>query len=206
MQKKNLGLRIGITGGIGAGKSTISGIFKVLGIPVYNADERAKHLMNHDLALIQQIIEIFGSDLYQNGELNRIKLAKLVFEDSNALERLNQLVHPAVRRDYEEWLDQYKNSDYTIKEAALLFESGSYKGLDQTILVYAPLTTRINRVLLRDKNRSKMDIQNIINKQMDDNHKKKLADFTIINDDTALVIPQVLKIHQLLLSQSAEKK
>ena len=206
MQKKNLGLKIGITGGIGAGKSTISGIFKVLGIPVYNADVRAKHIMNHDSQLIQKIIENFGSDLYHNGELNRKKLAKLVFDDSNALERLNQLVHPAVRRDYEEWLDQYKNSDYTIKEAALLFESGSYKELDQTILVYAPLATRINRVLLRDENRSKMDIQNIINNQMNDNNKKKLADFTIINDDTTLVIPQVLKIHQLLLNRSAEKK
>ncbi len=206
MQKKKLGLKIGITGGIGAGKTTISRIFKVMRIPVYNADERAKDLMNQDHQLKMKIVQLFGSDAYRNGELNRKYLADLVFENANVLKTLNQLVHPIVRKDYHTWLTEHGTKEYTIKEAALLFETGSYKELDQIIFVYAPLPIRIDRILLRDEHRTRLDIEKIIHNQMNDHDKKKLADYTIYNDETKLVIPQVVKIHHQLLNRAADKK
>jgi dephospho-CoA kinase len=198
MQKKGKGLDIGITGGIGAGKTLISSIFKNLGIPVYHADERAKYLMNHDRKLIHEITRVFGPESFRNGKLNRTYLADHVFKNQEKLKELNQLVHPVVRQDYRHWREQFKDSPYTLKEAALLFETGSYHELDQTVLVHAPLALRIQRVLLRDVHRTKSDVENIIDKQMADEEKKKRADYIIYNDDTKLVIPQVLKIHQQL--------
>ncbi len=198
MQKRKRGYDIGITGGIGAGKTLISSIFKNFGIPVYNADDRAKFLMNHDQKLIYEITETFGPLAFLDGKLNRSYLANHVFEDKDKLERLNQLVHPAVGEDYRQWREQYQDQPYTLKEAALLFETGSYHELDQTILVFAPLPLRIQRVLLRDPHRTKADIEKIVENQMPEEEKKKLADHIIYNDDTRLVIPQVLKIHFLL--------
>jgi dephospho-CoA kinase len=195
MQKKKKGFDIGITGGIGAGKTLISSIFNNLGIPVYYADERAKFLMNHDEKLIREITEFFGPDTYLNGRLNRSYLSSHVFINRDKLDQLNELVHPAVREDYLQWRQNHLEMPYTLKEAALLFETGSYKELEQTILIYAPLPLRIERTLLRDPHRTKKDIEKIIDNQMPDEEKKKLADHIIYNDDTRLVIPQVLKIH-----------
>ncbi|MBR9997826.1 MAG: dephospho-CoA kinase [Cyclobacteriaceae bacterium] len=200
MQNNGRALNIGITGGIGAGKTLISLIFKNLGIPVYYADERARYLMNHDDNIAGKIREMFGTEAFLNGTLNRKYLAREVFSQAEKLEQLNRLVHPAVNRDYREWVSRQKNNPYCLKEAALLFETGSYRDLDQTILVYAPEHIRINRILMRDPYRLKEDVETIIRNQMDDEDKKKLADFIIFNDDDRLVIPQVLKIHKMLVS------
>lgn len=198
MLKKKKGFDIGITGGIGAGKTIVSSIFKNLGIPVYNADERAKHLMNHDQKLIQDITRNFGPDTFRDGKLNRSYLADHVFDNKEKLEQLNQFVHPVVREDYRQWRKQFEDNPYTLKEAALLFETGSYHELDQTILVFAPLPLRIQRVLLRDIHRTKSDVEKIIKNQLAEEEKKNLADHIIYNDDTKMVIPQVLRIHQHL--------
>lgn len=197
-----MSIKIGITGGIGAGKSLIAKIFQTFGIPVYNSDTEAKRIMNEDPELKEQIIKIFGRKAYVNKELNRIYLNEVVFRDQENLNKMNQLVHPVVIKDYNTWLTNYKSKPMTIKEAALLFESNSYKDLDYTILVSAPKSIRIGRVLLRDENRTKEDIERIIEKQMSESRKKKLSDFIIINDGVKMVIPQVLGIYNSLVNGS----
>jgi dephospho-CoA kinase len=193
-----MSLQVGITGGIGAGKSTVANIFRTFGIPVYNSDTEAKRLMNDDPYLREQIINLFGHKAYTNNNLNRNYLLEVVFKNNENLNRMNKLVHPVVIRDYNSWLTKYREKSMTIKEAALLFESNSYKDLDYTILVSAPKSIRIGRIMLRDANRSKEDIENIIEKQMSESRKKKLSDFIIINDGVRMVIPQVLEIYELL--------
>lgn len=195
-----MSVKVGITGGIGAGKTLVANIFRTFGIPVYNSDTEAKRLMNEDPGLKEQIINLFGQKAYAKEVLNRDYLAEIVFKNQDNLSRMNSLVHPVVKKDYNKWLTKYKNKTIAIKEAALLFESGSYKDLDYTILVFAPKSTRIRRVLLRDENRSKGDIEDIIDKQMSDSRKKKLSDFIIINDGEKMVIPQVLEIYENLLN------
>lgn len=194
----NMSLKVGITGGIGAGKSLVANIFRTFGIPVYNSDAEAKRLMNEDPYLKEQIIDLFGHEAYSNNNLNRNYLNEVVFKNHENLSRMNKLVHPAVIKDYNSWLTKYKGKSMTIKEAALLFESNSYKDLDYTILVSAPKSIRIGRVLLRDANRSREDIENIIENQMSESRKKKLSDFIIINDGERMVIPQVLEIYESL--------
>lgn len=192
-------LLIGITGGIGSGKSTVAKIFNILGIPVYSADDRAKWLMSNDPDLKDQIIANFGKESYfEDGSLNRSYLASRVFNDEEKISIINSFVHPAVKKDFEKWVLNH-NSPYVLKEAALLFESGSYKDLDKVINVSAPLKIRINRVLLRDPQRSENQINDIINKQLPDEEKNLKADFVIKNSDNRLLIPQVMQIHQLLL-------
>ena len=197
-----MSVKVGITGGIGAGKSLVANIFRTFGIPVYNSDTEAKRLMNEDPYLKEQITDLFGQKAYIDNALNRIYLNEVVFRDQENLTRLNQLVHPAVINDYNSWLTKHSSKSMTIKEAALLFESNSYKDLDYTILVSAPRSVRIKRVLLRDANRTKEDIQNIIEQQMSESRKKKLSDFVIINDGEKMVIPQVLDIYSNILSNS----
>ena len=187
-------LLIGITGGIGSGKSTVAAIFNLLGIPVYNADVRARVLMNEEEQLISDIKERFGEQSYDNGLLNREYLAKRIFASEEETNKLNQLVHPAVARDFENW-SLSQQTKYIVKEAALLFETGSYKELDKTILVVAPESTRIKRVLKRDSNRSAEQINNIIERQTSVEKVKPLASWIIKNDDSELIIPQVLRIH-----------
>lgn len=189
---------IGITGGIGAGKSTVARVFQLLGIPVYDADSRAKWLMNHQTDLRKQIITIFGSEAYQNDVLNRELLARVAFQRPDLLQQLNALVHPAVQQDYGRW-NREQTSSYTLKEAALLFETGSWKWLDGVILVTAPEAVRTQRVLRRDAHRTATDVANIIDKQWPDAEKEALAKWIIRNDETELVIPQVLAIHSQIL-------
>jgi dephospho-CoA kinase len=197
MPNRSKNLSIGVTGGIGAGKTLICSIFSNLGIPVYHSDDRAKFLMNHKKELKDDIRRTFGKEaFYQDGSLNRNYMAAHVFDDKTNLEKLNRMVHPAVQDDYRHWILKQSDTPYTLKEAALLFETGSYKDLDHTILVYAPLSVRINRILMRDPNRSRTDIEKIIQHQMDEEDKKKLADDIIYNDDSRLVIPQVLELHR----------
>jgi len=156
--------------------------------------------MNEDPGLKEAIQRAFGQETYIDGSLNRSFLAQQIFNDEENLARINALVHPVVINDYNNWVKTQSNKPYTIKEAALLFESGSYKDLDEIILVYAPKTIRINRVLMRDVYRTRSVIERIIEKQMSDNSKKKLSNYIITNDDQNMVIPQVLKIHKKLMA------
>lgn len=196
-------LKVGITGGIGSGKTTICKIFELLGIPIYYADEKAKWLMSNDPQLIIGIQSIFGKDAYlENGQLNRSHIASIAFNQPKKLSKLNALVHPAVAKDGEAWHNEQINVPYTLKEAALIFESGSYQYLDKTITVFAPLETRIQRVMKRDQS-ERAAIEARISKQMPDNEKMKMADFIIRNDGKSSLIQQVMQIHQQLLSLSA---
>ena len=192
-------LKIGITGGIGSGKSTACLVFEKLGIPIYNSDKRAKDLMVEDEALVDSIKSTFGNEVYSGKELNRSVLAGKVFKSKDELEKLNSLVHPAVGRDYKYWLSQYKEEKYTIKEAALLFEVGIYRTLDKVIMVTCPLEERLNRVMKRDGIDRKA-VLNRINNQWTEEEKLKLADYFIYNDGSQLLIPQVLKIHKEILA------
>ena len=189
-------LQIGITGGIGSGKSLVCKIFVQLGVSVYDADSHAKGLMTTDGILVSQIKKEFGDLSYcPDGTLNRAYLAKAVFADEKKLERLNKLVHPRVAADYQGWLNGRLNDAYVLKEAALLFESGSYRTLDKTIVVSAPVSLREKRVLLRDVHRTVEQFRQIVEKQMTEEEKLKRADYIIVNDDANLVIPQVLELH-----------
>jgi dephospho-CoA kinase len=195
-------LRIGLTGGIGSGKTTVAKVFEVLGVPVYYADDAAKRLMNEDGELKKAIISRFGEGAYTNGVINRFYLAAEVFYNSRKLEELNALVHPATLADSEKWMQQ-QTSPYAIKEAALIFESNSEKYLDYVIGVSAPPALRIQRAMLRD-NSTKEDVNARMNKQINEEIKMKRCDFLIINDEEQAVIPQVMILHEKLLELSKQ--
>ena len=191
-------LNIGLTGGIGSGKSTVAKIFETLGIPVYYADEAARTLMNTDTGIISAVKKYFGEESYVNGELNRPFIASQVFTDNYKLDLLNSITHPATIADAKKWM-QKQTAPYSIKEAALIFESGSAEGLDYVIGVYAPVTLRIKRVMDRDKT-SREEVLKRMGRQLNEEMKMKLCDFVITNDEQHLVIPQVLELHQKFLS------
>jgi len=187
-------LRIGLTGGIGSGKSTVAKIFEVLGIPVYYADDAAKRLMNEDENLKEQITHHFGSDSYIDGKLNRSFIAKMVFNHKEKLELLNSLTHPAVMHDSEKWIAA-QTTPYAIREAALIFESGIYKHLDYVIGVSSPEELRIERTMKRD-NVSREEVLKRMKSQMDENKKINLCDFVIYNNEEQFIMPQVLALHR----------
>ena len=192
-------LLVGLTGGIGSGKTTVSHMFKVLGIPIYYADDRAKWIMVNDPELKLEICATFGEESYEpSGALNRAYLAQRVFNQPEELARLNGLVHPAVGRDFTNWVAENKEAPYLIKEAALIFEAGSYKTLDKVITVTAPKAERLNRVILRDSQRSKQQIEAIMDKQLSERERKKRSDFVVSNDGKELVIPQVVALDKQL--------
>ena len=196
-------LRVGITGGIGSGKTTVAKIFEVLGVPVYYADDAAKRLMNEDRSLQQNIIEHFGAAVFENGKLNRALLASIVFNDTGKLTLLNSLVHPATIEDADKWMQQHakagdENTPYAVKEAALLFESGAQKKLDYVIGVHAPYKLRLQRAMQRD-NLSKEEVESRMNRQMDETKKMNLCNFIITNDEEQLLIPQVVELHKKLI-------
>jgi dephospho-CoA kinase len=185
-------LKIGITGGIGGGKSTVSKIIELFGYPVYGADVRAKYLMNHDDILKQQISDLFGADVYISGELDRKALADKVFTNPERLKQLERFVHPAVYRDFEHWCkDQHES--IVFKEAAILFESNGQFTIDRVICVTAPLETRIARVIHRDK-LTRDDILNRMKNQWPDQKKIELSDYVVYADDEHSVIKQVDEI------------
>ena len=190
-------IKVGITGGIGSGKTTVAKIFEVLGIAVYYADDAAKRLMIEDIVLKEKIEQVFGKDIYDNGILNRAKLSSLVFNNPEKLSLLNSIVHPVTIADADKWMQQ-QTTPYVLKEAALIFESGSDKMLDKVIGVFTSAEQRIQRVMQRD-NISEEAVKTRMNKQMNENEKMRLCDYVINNDENELVIPQVLKIHELLL-------
>ena len=186
-------LLVGITGGIGSGKSTIAEVFRLLQVPVYDADSRAKLLMVEDDILVASVKQSFGPEAYTEGKLNRQYLAERVFANESETAKLNSLVHPAVARDFASWVST-QSSEYILKEAALLFETGSYKDLDKVILVTAPEEVRISRVQNRDPQRSDAQIRNIISKQIKVSKAMELADYTLPNDGSSLLIPQIIEL------------
>ncbi|HEY1024835.1 MAG TPA: dephospho-CoA kinase [Sphingobacteriaceae bacterium] len=192
-------LKVGITGGIGSGKTTVCRIFEVLGIPVFYADTVAREVMYSDAVLVDAVKRTFGEAAYSEGKLNRKYLADIVFQDANELEKLNALVHPAVFRAFDHWVSAKANVPYVLKEAALLFESGSYKMCDVSILVIAPAELRIARVRSRD-GVSAEAVRLRMDKQFSDEKKLAMTDLTILNDEQQLLVPQVLKLHDHLLS------
>lgn len=187
-------LKIGLTGGIGSGKSSVAEIFKVLGIPVFDADTQAKLVMETDKQLVSSIESSFGPETYIEGKLNRPFLANLVFNDPYKLEQLNALVHPITIAAAQNWMLQQK-TPYIIKEAALLFEAGTAANLDYIIGVYAPKNLRIQRVMERD-NASREQVLARISRQINEDIKMKLCNFVIVNDEQQLLIPQVLQLHK----------
>jgi dephospho-CoA kinase len=200
MSEKKI-LKIGITGGIGSGKTTACHIFETLGIPIYYADDRAKALMVENKDLIKHIKNIFGEAAYlEHGALNRQHIADIAFHNPLKLSELNASVHPAVWLDGEQWHDAQTQVPYTLKEAALLFESGGNRFLDKIITVVAPVETRIERVLLRGGGTMKRsDVEARIAKQLPDEEKVKQSDFVIYNDGSQALIPQILEIHRLII-------
>jgi dephospho-CoA kinase len=193
-------LKIGLTGNMGSGKTTVSKIFEILGIPVFYADDEAKKVMVTDDILISGIKSAFGSQAYFDDKtLNRKHIAGIVFNDEAQLAKLNALVHPAVFGAFDNWVKQFNDVPYVLKEAALLFESDSYKMCNYTVMVQAPLKTRIQRVMQRD-GLTLAEVESRNAKQYSEEKKSALADYLIRNDDTELVIPQVLKLHDEFLS------
>ena len=194
-------LKVGITGGIGSGKSVVCQVFALLGIPVYDSDYRAKWVMGHDPVLRGELIRAFGDRVYDAaGHLDRPYLASLVFNQPRQLALLNSLVHPRVKADFTAWAATAHQAPYILKEAALMYESQAHKQVQRIITVSAPEAVRVARVLQRDPHRQAADVAAIIDKQLPEAERQARADFVIYNDDRQLVIPQVLAIHQQLLA------
>lgn len=194
-------LSIGLTGAIGSGKSTVARIFETLGIPVYYADNVAKRLMQENLQLIDRITGVFGTGAYKNGLLNRKFISDIVFSDEAKLKELNAIVHPATLMDAESWVNR-QSSPYVIKEAALLFESGSYQMLDYIIGVQANTELSIQRVIQRD-HVTEQDVLSRMQKQIEAKEKLSRCDFIILNDESKALIPQILELHEKFLGIAA---
>jgi len=191
-------LKIGLTGGMGSGKTIVSQIFYVLGIPVFYADDAAKKVMNEDRILKQHIISLFGDEAYLENVLNTKYISTLVFSDPFKLEQLNALVHPVTIAAADSWMQQ-QNAPYVIKEAALMFEAGAAAHLDYVIGVHAPQAMRIQRAMRRD-GITREEALARMNNQVDENIKMKLCDFVITNDEQEAVLPQVLALHQKFIA------
>jgi dephospho-CoA kinase len=188
---------IGLTGGIGSGKSTLLAWLRSNGIPCFESDIVGKQLLNGQLK--QDVIDCFGPELYPNDVLDTKRMAQLVFQDKEALEKLNNLVHPAVGKAFKDFVEKNKNAQIVVKEAAILFETGAYKSCDFVILVCAPLEKRISRVIQRD-GLKRAEVLARMSKQWDDNKKSALADFVIENDSQELAIEQLEAILKKLLT------
>ncbi len=190
-------LKIGITGGIGSGKTTVCKLFELLGTPVYYADDASKKLLIEDPEIKKSILTIFGEEVLDEDRfISRKKVAALVFGNDDNLKKLNAIMHPAVARHFDSWLKQYDTHPYVVKEAAIMFESGAYLQMDKIITVVAPEALRIARVMKRDMVQKK-DIQQRMQAQLTDEEKIKRSQYVILNDEVQLVIPQVLELHKI---------
>ncbi len=194
---------IGITGGIGSGKSIICKVFELLGVPVYSADSRANWLTNNDLQLRKEIKELLGRQAYdENGQYNRKWVASQVFDNPDLLKMLNMLIHPRVFDDTKQWLTTHKNQAYVLREAAISSAAGKGNDLDKVIVVSCPIEIRIKRIQERDPNRSAEQIRAIIARQKTEEEFAKIANYQIINDDKSMILPQILALHQAILAES----
>ena len=192
-------LKVGLTGGIGSGKTLAGSVFRALGVPVYLADDEAKRLMQSQPELISSVRKLFGPRAYVDRKLNREYIGGIVFNDHDMLKQLNALVHPAVQADFEQWSKKNTDKPYVIEEAALLFEAGAAKQMDYTVFVRAGIETRIERVINRD-HVSREHVLSRIRNQMDAAEKEKWADFVIINEIGSMILPQIVDLHQKLLN------
>ncbi len=191
--------KVGLTGGIGSGKTLICNIFEIFGVPVFYADLQARLLMNEDPEIRSSLIQHFGTDIYIDGNLDRKRLASLVFHDKSSLEYLNSIVHPAVRKKFDRWLEDRADHKYLIEEAAILLESGGSVSFDLVVNVSSPEELRILRVMERDQV-TKDDVIQRMKNQLSEEERNQRADAVIINDGTKLVIPQVIQIHRRIMS------
>lgn len=194
-------IKLGITGGIGSGKSTVSELFTLLGVPVYIADKESKRLTETSVVIKMQLIALFGEELYQNGVLNKALLASHIFKDQEKLDKVNKIIHPIVGADFDQWVKSNSNFDIVAQEAAILFESGFDKYVDKVITVYTPLEERVRRTMGRDGVTREKVLERIQN-QMPDEKKVELSDFVIVNDGTISLIEQVLEILKKLKDQA----
>ncbi|MDI3520526.1 MAG: dephospho-CoA kinase [Anaerophaga sp.] len=190
-------LKVGITGGIGSGKTTVCKIFESLGVPVYYADNEAKRLIEEHPRLVSGYKKLFGDEVYRNGKLNKRLVAKMIFDDSKLLNKVNALVHPVVREDFIGWVNKQR-APYVLEEAAVLLESGGHQFLDKVILVTAPVTVRIARVIKRDGVTPEEVLKRIRN-QWPDEKRRRFCNYEVLSDDKHLVVPQILNIHSELL-------
>lgn len=189
-------LKIGLTGGIGSGKTTVAKVFMQFGVPVFFADDESKLLFN-DLKVIEEIKNSFGNEVILENKVNKKKIAEIVFSDKSKLNKLNSILHPLVAERYNKWVQKNVSHKFTIKEAAILFESGSYLDCDKIICVSADLKTRVNRVITRD-NVDEKKVMERINNQWSEEQRLEKSNFIIYNNDGDLVVPQVLKIMEAL--------
>ena len=184
---------IGITGGMGSGKSTVSKILRHLNYKVYNSDIRGKELIGEVRSIRDQLESIFGDEIFNNNKLDAKALSRKVFKDDSSLKKINSIIHPEIEKDFNSWVASNLNDKYLFKESALLFETGAFRHLDKTILIIADKDLRINRVLERDADRSKKEIENIISKQIDEYEASKLADVILYNNQDDLLLPRVIE-------------
>ncbi|ASS47642.1 MAG: dephospho-CoA kinase [Candidatus Fluviicola riflensis] len=197
-------LKVGITGGIGSGKSTVCAVLKAMGHPVYNSDERAKTIMETSSEVREQLISVFGEPTFENNQLNRPYLAQAIFNDPAKREQINAIVHPVVRTDFQQWANS-QTSSIIFQESALLIETGGYRLLDFTVLVTAPEELRVQRVLKRDA-ADETAVRSRIKSQLSDEEQRKSADFVIRNDERSLLVPQVNELLMILLFVRSNKK
>jgi dephospho-CoA kinase len=199
MQKaENRRIKLGVTGGIGSGKTSVCRVFSVLGVPLFSADQEAREIMGNDKSIMRRVNSIAGRDLYPDGSLDRMQLAAIIFNDKMLLEKVNSLVHPVVFDHYMKW-EKKQTTPYTIMEVAILFESGASLLVDRILTVVAPVEERINRIIERNQ-LSREQIQERIRNQWDDESRIKLSDYVIRNSDNEMIIPAVLEIHEELLN------
>jgi len=194
-------ISVSLSGGIGSGKSTVLNIFSFLNVPIYNADQKAKYLLDTNEQLKASIIKNFG-DVYLNGSIDRKKFAEIIFNDEEKREIANSIIHPFVREDFQKWMGSQR-SKYVIQEAAIIFETGAYKLFDKNILVCAPEELRIKRIMARDGMDESL-IRSRMNAQWKDDQKIPLADFCIMNDEKHSLIDQVLIIHKVLMNSNSK--
>ena len=189
--------KIGLTGNIGSGKTFVCKVFEALGVPVYNADLKARKILNSQEVIVE-IGNTFGLSVVDNDEIDRKKLAAIVFADKGELEKLNQIIHPKLRADFNKWAESHQQLPYVLQEAAILFENGFDKMMDQTICVSAPRGLRLQRVMSRD-NAQENEVLARMESQWSDARKEDLADYIIENDGVKMILPQILKIHQKII-------
>ncbi len=196
LKENNKPLLVGLTGGIGSGKSIVAKIFESLGVPIFDADNEAKSIINNNADVVKEVVAEFG-EVYDHGKLNANKMAQFVFSDKEALEKLNNIIHPKVKENFENWIEKNNQAPILIKEAAILIETGTYQQMDKIILVIAPEDLRIRRVMERDGVQKKEVLKRMKN-QFSDEEKLNFADYILNNDEKELLLPQIIDLYHAL--------